>query len=154
MPHFSFSAAQDLCGFFLKSKSYNHQHSTFMIAADENKNPEQHDASLTTLPASTRVYVNGQIHPDIRVPMREISLSDTKSFNGRVEKNPPVRVYDCSGPWGDEAFTGTAEQGLPALRREWILQRGDAEAYDAGQRLPHGKTRGVCLEVRTGEPLC
>ena len=101
-----------------------------MIAADENKNPEQHDASRKTLPASSRVYVNGQIHPDIRVPMREISLSDTKSFNGRVEKNTSVRVYDCSGPWGDESFSGTSEQGLPALRRDWILQRGDAEAYD------------------------
>jgi phosphomethylpyrimidine synthase len=62
--------------------------------------------------------------------MREISLSDTKSFNGRVEKNTSVRVYDCSGPWGDESFSGTSEQGLPALRRDWILQRGDAEAYD------------------------
>jgi len=88
-----------------------------------------HDASRTQLPASTRVYVAGQLHPEVRVPMREIALSPTQAFNGRVEANAPVRVYDCSGPWGDPAFTGTAEQGLPALRREWILARGDVETY-------------------------
>ena len=68
--------------------------------------------------------------------MREIALSDTKSFNGRIEKNEAVRVYDCSGPWGDPAFTGTSEQGLPALRRDWILARGDVEAYDGRPVLP------------------
>jgi phosphomethylpyrimidine synthase len=88
-----------------------------------------HDASRKPLPASTRVYVPGSLHPQIRVPMREIGLSDTKSFNGRIEKNDPVRVYDCSGPWGDPAFTGSSEEGLPALRREWILGRQDVEAY-------------------------
>jgi phosphomethylpyrimidine synthase len=91
---------------------------------------ESHDASRAPLPASTRVYIEGRIHPSVRVPMREIALSDTKSFNGRIEKNEPVRVYDCSGPWGDPAFTGTVEQGLPALRREWILARNDLEAYE------------------------
>ena len=89
-----------------------------------------HDASRTPLPASTRVYVEGKLHPSLRVPMREISLSPTKSFNGREEPNEPVRVYDCSGPWGDPTFDGTVEQGLPALRREWILQRDDVESYD------------------------
>ena len=89
-----------------------------------------HDASRTPLPASTRVYVEGKLHPSLRVPMREISLSHTKSFNGREEPNEPVRIYDCSGPWGDPSFNGTVEQGLPALRREWILQRDDVETYD------------------------
>ena len=89
-----------------------------------------HDASRTPLPASTRVYVEGKLHPSLRVPMREISLSPTKSFNGREENNEPVCVYDCSGPWGDPTFDGTVEQGLPALRREWILQRGDVESYE------------------------
>jgi phosphomethylpyrimidine synthase len=91
---------------------------------------ENHDASRTPLPASTRVYVEGILHPSLRVPMREISLSPTKSFNGREEPNEPVRVYDCSGPWGDTTFDGTVEHGLPALRREWILQRGDVECYE------------------------
>jgi phosphomethylpyrimidine synthase len=89
-----------------------------------------HDASRTPLPASTRVYVEGKLHPSLRVPMREISLSHTKSFNGREEPNEPVRVYDCSGPWGDPSFDGTVELGLPAMRREWILQRDDVASYE------------------------
>ncbi|SKA89425.1 phosphomethylpyrimidine synthase [Prosthecobacter debontii] len=86
--------------------------------------------SSDQLPASTRVYVEGQIHKDIRVPMREIKLSPTKSFNGQMEENAPVRVYDTSGPWGDPDYTGTVETGLPALRKTWIEGRGDVEEYD------------------------
>jgi len=86
--------------------------------------------SSEQLPASSRVYVEGQIHKDIRVPMREIKLSPTKSFNGKIEENAPVRVYDTSGPWGDPDYKGTVETGLPALRRPWIEGRGDVAAYD------------------------
>jgi phosphomethylpyrimidine synthase len=100
-----------------------------MISPNETTSAS-HDASRAPLPKSTRIYVEGHLHPSVRVPMREIELSDTKSFNGRFEKNDPVRVYDCSGPWGDPAFTGSSDQGLPALRRDWILARGDVEAYD------------------------
>ena len=70
--------------------------------------------SSEQLPRSKRVYVAGQIHPDVRVPMREIELTPTKSYTGTVEANEPVRVYDCSGPWGDPDFKGTVEEGLPA----------------------------------------
>ncbi len=62
--------------------------------------------------------------------MREIQLAPTKSFDGRTEANEPVRVYDTSGPWGDPAFNGSVTVGLPALRREWILQRADVEEYE------------------------
>jgi phosphomethylpyrimidine synthase len=85
--------------------------------------------SSEQLPGSKRVYVAGQIHPDVRVPMREIELRPTKSYTGAIEQNEPVRVYDCSGPWGDPEFKGTVEAGLPALRRDWILKRGDVEKY-------------------------
>ena len=88
------------------------------------------DDSRAPFPASTRIYVAGQIHPSVRVPLREIAQSETRSPNGRVEVNEPVRVYDCSGPWGDPAFGGSAADGLPTLRREWILARGDVETYD------------------------
>ncbi|RPJ32793.1 MAG: phosphomethylpyrimidine synthase ThiC [Verrucomicrobiaceae bacterium] len=107
-----------------------------------------HDASRASLPASTRVYVEGVIHPSVRVPMREITLADTKSFNGRVEKNESVRVYDCSGPWGDPAFTGTVEEGLSALRREWILQRGDVEEYEGRKVKP--QDNGYLTEAHAG----
>ena len=90
--------------------------------------------SSDPLPNSSRVYISGVLHPDVRVPMREISQSPTRGPNDRVEENPPVRVYDCSGPWGDPAFTGTAENGLPALRAPWINARADAEEY-AGREV-------------------
>jgi phosphomethylpyrimidine synthase len=85
--------------------------------------------SSEQLPNSKRVYVEGTQHPDLQVPMREISQSPTKAFNGRVEVNEPVRVYDTSGPWGDPSFEGDPTQGLPALRKSWILGRGDVEEY-------------------------
>jgi phosphomethylpyrimidine synthase len=92
--------------------------------------------SSTPLPNSTRVYVGGSIHPSVRVPMREISLAPTKTFSGELEANEPVRVYDTSGPWGDPSFHGDVEKGLPAMRREWILQRGDVEEYDGREIKP------------------
>jgi phosphomethylpyrimidine synthase len=97
-----------------------------MIATKESFEP----SSGEQLPNSKRVYVAGKIHPDVRVPMREIELTPTKSYTGTIEPNEPVRVYDCSGPWGDPNFNGTVEEGLPALRREWILKRDDVEAID------------------------
>ena len=74
----------------------------------------------TSLPNSRKVFVPGQLHPDLRVPFREISLAPTKTMSGEIEVNEPVRVYDTSGPWGDPAYTGTVETGLPALRPEGL----------------------------------
>src|ERR1041385_4862667 len=104
----------------------------FMIATKDSFEPH----SSEQLPNSKRVYVRGSIHPDARVPMREIELTPTKSYTGAVTANEPVRVYDCSGPWGDPNFTGTSEEGLPALRRDWILKRGDVEEYDGREVKP------------------
>ncbi|MGI8966163.1 MAG: phosphomethylpyrimidine synthase ThiC, partial [Limisphaerales bacterium] len=92
--------------------------------------------SSDTLPNSKKVYVSGKIHPDVSVPFREIELSATKSFDGKMETNEPVRVYDCSGPWGDKNFEGDVEQGLPALRRDWILRCGDVEEYQGREIKP------------------
>ena len=83
------------------------------------------------LPGSRRVYVEGQIHPNVHVPMREIELAPTKSYAGAIEQNEPVRVYDCSGPWGDPNFKGNVEKGLPALRAKWIRARGDVKECEA-----------------------
>jgi phosphomethylpyrimidine synthase len=92
----------------------------------------------TPLPNSKKIYVDGRLHSDIRVPFREISLAPTKSMNGHVEgsagaapvilHNEPVRVYDTSGPWGDPDFHGDVTQGLPPLRAKWIRDRGDVES--------------------------
>jgi len=87
----------------------------------------------TGFPASTRCYVEGS-RSDIRVPMREIALHPTRLPDGSLEENAPVRVYDTSGPWGDPDYHRDVTQGLPALRAEWVRQRGDVEAI-AGRRL-------------------
>jgi phosphomethylpyrimidine synthase len=104
------------------------------MIADPNTSFEPH--SSEQLPASKRIYVQGTLHKDVRVPMREIEVTPTKSYTGAVTPNDPVRVYDCSGPWGDPAFTGTSEQGLPALRAKWIRERGDVEEIDGREVKP------------------
>src|SRR5580693_7167202 len=103
-----------------------------MIATKDSFEPH----SSEQLPASKKIYIEGALHPEIRVPMREIEVTPTKSYTGAITPNDPVRVYDCSGPWGDPAFTGTSDEGLPALRREWILKRGDVEEYDGREVKP------------------
>ncbi len=91
------------------------------------------DNKPTTFPNSTRVYVPGS-RPDLLVPMREVKLADTSRPDGTKSANEPVRIYDTSGPWGDPAFHGDVEQGLPAIRAAWIRERGDVEAV-AGREL-------------------
>ncbi|MCL6637104.1 MAG: phosphomethylpyrimidine synthase ThiC [Alicyclobacillus sp.] len=79
-------------------------------------------------PNSRKVYVTGS-RPDIRVPFREIQLSPTTGPHG-VRSNPPLRVYDTSGPYTDETVIVNLQDGLPPLRRPWILERGDVEEYE------------------------
>jgi phosphomethylpyrimidine synthase len=118
-----------------------------MIASKESFEPHSSDQ----LPNSKKVYVAGQIHPDVRVPMREITLAPTKSFDGRTEANEPVRVYDTSGPWGDPAFNGTVQVGLPPLRREWILRRDDVEEYEG--RVVKPQDNGYARVIRRPVPV-
>src|SRR3982751_4055735 len=87
-------------------------------------------ANHKPLPNSSKVYLSGELHPDVKVPFREISLAPTKSLNGQLEVNEPVRVYDTSGPWGDASVKLDPVQGLPPLRREWILERGDVQEIE------------------------
>ncbi|MEM0897853.1 MAG: phosphomethylpyrimidine synthase ThiC [Verrucomicrobiota bacterium] len=105
-----------------------------MIADAESLKKSASSPSL--FPNSRRIYVDGQQHAEVSVPMREITLSETKHPDGRIEVNEPVRVYDPSGPWGDPEFEGDVTQGLPALRRPWIEARGDVEEYDGRDVKP------------------
>ncbi|MCM8625893.1 phosphomethylpyrimidine synthase ThiC [Accumulibacter sp.] len=84
------------------------------------------EAAVRPLPGSRKIYVEGS-RPDIRVPMREISQSDTETSTGR-ESNPPIFVYDCSGPYSEPGAAIDIRRGLPALRAGWIAERGDCEA--------------------------
>jgi phosphomethylpyrimidine synthase len=88
------------------------------------------------LPNSKKVYVPGKLHTDVQVPFREIALAPTKSFDGEIEVNQPVRVYDTSGPWTNPDFHGDVTRGLPSLRAKWIHDRGDVEEYEGRKVQP------------------
>jgi phosphomethylpyrimidine synthase len=83
------------------------------------------EAAIQPLPNSRKIYVAGS-RPDIRVPMREISQSDTPASMG-AEKNPPIYVYDTSGPYSDPQAKIDIRSGLPALRAAWIAERNDTD---------------------------
>ena len=95
-------------------------------------------AAVAPLPNSRKVYVTGS-RPDIRVPMREITQSDTPASFGH-EPNPPVWVYDTSGPYTDPDAAIDIRSGLPALRADWIRERGDTEEL-AGPSSHYGVER-------------
>ncbi len=83
---------------------------------------------IDSYPASEKIYVQGS-RPDIRVPMRKITLSDTPAQFG-AEKNPPLYVYDTSGVYTDPDVAIDLHKGLAAIRMEWIEERGDTELLD------------------------
>ncbi|MCP9465098.1 MAG: phosphomethylpyrimidine synthase ThiC [Nitrospira sp.] len=86
--------------------------------------------STQPFPASRKVYVEGTF-PGVRVPMREISLTPTRSANGGPPiPNPPITVYDTSGPYTDPTVTIDLRAGLSPLRRRWVLDRGDVEELE------------------------
>ena len=82
-------------------------------------------ATIQPLPNSKKIHVTGS-RPDLRVPMREITQSDTPTQLGG-EVNPPIYVYDTSGPYSDPEVSISLEHGLAALRGEWISERADTE---------------------------
>jgi phosphomethylpyrimidine synthase len=115
--------------------------------------------STGPLPASRKIHKSGALHPHIKVPMREISVHPTAG-------EPPVIVYDPSGPYTDTTVETSIEKGLARLRHEWILARGDVEAYDgrhvrpedngfaAGERLtPEFPVRNQPLRAKTGNAV-
>ncbi len=91
-------------------------------------------STMSNFPGSKKVYVVGS-REDIRVPMREIALSPTTSTFGE-EDNPPIRIYDTSGPYTDPNYSADFTKGLPALRSNWIHERQDVEEYEGRQIKP------------------
>lgn len=95
--------------------------------------PSAGKISTGTFPASQKIFVPGKLH-DIKVAMREISVSPTHTKSFGVEElmpNPSVTVYDTSGPYTDPNATIDITKGLPRLREEWIKQRGDVDQLNA-----------------------
>jgi phosphomethylpyrimidine synthase len=84
--------------------------------------------------AIRRIHVTGNL--GVRVPMREVSLQDTREHDGTMRANAPVLIYETSGPWGDPTYNGTVESGLPDLRASWIRDRGDVEVVEPRARAP------------------
>lgn len=89
---------------------------------------------MSSFSGSKKVYVEGS-RSDIQVPMREIELSPTTGSFGE-EENPPVRVYDTSGPYTDSNCEIDIRKGLQPLRRDWIVERGDVEEYEGREIKP------------------
>jgi len=127
-----------------------------MTIAAQNITP-----TVTTgpLPASRKVHIPGELYPDIRVPMREIAVHPTSG-------EPPVSVYDPSGPYTDPAHLVSIDAGLPRQRQNWVTARGDVEAYDGrhvkpedngfatGERLtPEFPIRNQPLRARNGKAV-
>ncbi len=98
------------------------------LAKFVNETAEIDPATKKPFANSRKIYIQGSRH-DIQVPFREISLSDTPSMFG-AEKNPPVMVYDTSGPYTDPTINVDIRNGLPALRATWIEERNDTEQLD------------------------
>ena len=98
--------------------------------------------STEPFPASHKVFVDGT-QPGVRVPMREIALTPTKSANGGAPApNDPIVVYDTSGPYTDPSAKIDVRIGLPPLRRDWILSRGDVEQL-ASVSSEYGRVRAA-----------
>ncbi|HUK90397.1 MAG TPA: phosphomethylpyrimidine synthase, partial [Blastocatellia bacterium] len=73
---------------------------------------------------SQRIYVRGS-QDSINVPFREVHLNPTRTSGGQADQNPPVRIYDSSGPWGDIESNAEVHDGIAAIRRRWITERAD-----------------------------
>lgn len=110
--------------------------------ARTDKTPSQNAITRDPFPNSKKIYVPGEIH-DIKVAMREISLSDTVNKmdpSKPAEKNAPVTVYDTSGPFTDPSVEIDVKQGIPKIREQWIKERGDVEEL-SGISSAYGKER-------------
>src|ERR1043166_4329766 len=87
------------------------------------------------LPNSRRIYIEGQ-QTGVRVAFREIYQNPTRNFRDELEENPPVRVYETSGPYGDPSIRTDVREGLKPVRLDWILGRGDVEEYEGRSVQP------------------
>lgn len=121
---------------------------------EKPKMKESKTSSEVNFPRSRKIYVetNGNTvnegKHELRVPFREIALSPSRKADGSLEENPPVRVYDTSGPWTDPNVKCDVTVGLPPHRRQWILSRGDVEEYEPRKLVPG--FRRVTLRARPG----
>lgn len=103
-------------------------------------NPQELSVTTGPFPSSRKIYMEGQRHKELRVAMREIDLSPSA-------KEPPLRVYDTSGPYSDPQQAIDIQKGLSALRANWIKDRGDVEVYEGRTQRPEDNG------LKTGENI-
>jgi phosphomethylpyrimidine synthase len=101
-----------------------------------NPKDTRSDKYNSYFPSSRKIYING-CQSGVAVPFREIELTDTRKSDGSSEANPPVRLYDTSGPWTDAGQELNIHDGLPPVRMDWIAARGDTEAYPGREPDSH-----------------
>ncbi|MCA9439365.1 MAG: phosphomethylpyrimidine synthase ThiC, partial [Candidatus Omnitrophica bacterium] len=107
------------------------------MSQDATQRPALDEINRTTyFPNSRKIYVKGSMHPEVHVPMREIELTPTHKLGGGETPNPSVTVYDTSGPYTDPNYAVNVREGLPELRKEWILARGDVEEVSGREVQP------------------
>ncbi len=126
-------------------------------SSSESTSPMAGEAGLTTapFPHSRKIYVRGKIH-DVAVAMREIEQSPTHIAGGGIEPNPSITVYDTSGPYTDSAASTNVRAGLPRLREQWVLSRGDVERLPAPSSAfagSHKNTNGETSFTNVNRPL-
>lgn len=109
-----------------------------------NQSARVDQQSVQPFPKSRKVYVVGS-RPDIRVPMREITLDDTPTELGG-EKNDPLYVYDTSGPYTDPDARIDLRKGLVPLRESWIIERDDTEQLER-PTSEYGRARAADLRL-------
>ncbi|PZD78105.1 phosphomethylpyrimidine synthase ThiC [Mesonia sp. K7] len=94
--------------------------------------PQKDKITRKPFPNSKKIYVQGNLYPEIQVAMRQINLSDTKdSMTGKSTPNEPITVYDTSGPYTDPEKEIDVHQGIERIRASWILERNDVEQLEA-----------------------
>ena len=128
------------------------------LAADLIRQASELSASVVRpIPGSRKIHVSGS-RADLRVPMREVALADTPLVFG-AEKNPPLALYDTSGPYTDPQAGIDLVAGLALLRAPWIEERGDSEVLKGlssefgRKRAADPKLAGVRFP-HTGAPRC
>ncbi|MEP1489047.1 MAG: phosphomethylpyrimidine synthase ThiC [Algibacter sp.] len=93
--------------------------------------PKEGQITRNSFPNSKKIYVQGKIHPQIKVAMREIALSDTTdSMTKKKTPNEPITVYDTSGPYTDPNKAINVHNGIERIKEQWVLDRNDVEQLD------------------------
>lgn len=110
--------------------------------------PSELNVRMPLFPASRKVYRQGTLFPQVRVPEREIRLSPSKTSGGE-QPNSPLQVYDTSGPYSDNKAKIDICRGLPALRRAWVMGRNDVRVLSRAEGTPSSLAGRAPLQAKT-----